>query len=101
MSLVDSVQILPDGVDLVAGPSRIRVIALSPRVLRLRYAPEGSFSVNQPLAVLPEEFKDPIHVRVKQSADAVEFETAIIRVRILKSPLHILFLDLDGPRCRQ
>ena len=96
LSRVDSVHILPDGADLVAGPSRIRVTAISLRVLRLRYAPDGSFSANPSLAVLPDAFRDPINVQVKQSADAVEFETGAVRVRIVRSPLQILFLDPDG-----
>jgi alpha-glucosidase len=96
LSRVDSVQILPDGVDLAAGPSRIRVTALSARVLRLRYASDGSFPVDQSLAVLPEALKDQINIQAKQSSDAVEFEAGAIRVRILKSPLRIVFLHPDG-----
>jgi alpha-glucosidase len=92
---VDSVQIVPDGVDLLAGASRIRVTALSARVFRLRYTAGGS-SVTPPFAVLPDAFKEPVNIQVRQSADAVEFGTETVRVRILKSPLRVLFLDPEG-----
>ena len=93
---VTAVQNLDNGVELSAGVGRVRVTALSPSVVRLRYAPQGSFPPERSFAVLPNAFPDRPKVDVKDSAEAVVLDTGTIQVRILKSPMRVVFLDAKG-----
>ena len=93
---VSSVRSLANGVELTAGPAQVQILALSPSVVRLRYAPQGSFPQDESFAVLPNAFPDTPKVQVKDLADAVLVDTGTIQVRILKAPLRIVFLDAHG-----
>lgn len=93
---VSAVEVRPQGVELQAGAGRVRVLALSPNVVRVRYAPQGVFPPEHSFAVLPAAFPQPPKVEVQQSDDDVVFGTGQMRVRILKKPLRIIFLDLKG-----
>jgi alpha-glucosidase len=90
---VSAVEILPQGAELKAGAGRVRVVALSANVVRVRYAPQGSFPAEHSFAVLPNAFPQPPKIQVERSADDVSFSTGAMRVKILKAPLRILFLD--------
>jgi alpha-glucosidase len=93
---VSSVQTLENGVELNGDSARLRVLALSPNVVRLRYATRSSFPPDQSFAVLPGAFPDTTKVQTKDSAEAVAVDTGAIQVRISKSPLRVVFLDRDG-----
>ena len=93
---VSGVKLIPQGVELTAGTSRVRIVALSPNVLRVRYSRPGEFPADHSFAVLPHAFPDAPSVNVKQSQDAVMVATNALQVKILRSPLRILFLKLDG-----
>ncbi len=92
---VSGVKLIPQGVELTAGTSRVRIVALSPNVLRVRYSRPGEFPADRSFAVLPHAFPDAPSVNVKQSPDAVMVATNALQVKILRSPLRILFLKLD------
>jgi len=93
---VTAVAPLPQGVEVSAGQARLRVEALSPSVVRVRYAPDGVLPAEHSFAVVAATgFKSPA-VSVKNSTTAVEFSTSNFVVRILKSPLRIAFLDSKG-----
>ena len=68
---VSGVRVLPQGVDLKVGAARVRVVALSSNVVRVRYAPEGTLPAEHSFAVLPRAFPLPPMVEVQESADAV------------------------------
>ena len=93
---VSGVGVLPQGVDLKVGAARVRVVALSSNVVRVRYAPQGTLPAEHSFAVLPRAFPLPPMVEVQESADAVTLKTDSMQVKILKAPLRILFLDLKG-----
>src|SRR5690242_18350863 len=93
---LSSVQTLPQGVELSAGQAGVRVVAIAPNVIRLRYAPKGEFRPDQSLAVLPGAFPGPVNAQVDQSADAVTLDAGGVRVKILRSPLRVVFLDPKG-----
>jgi alpha-glucosidase len=93
---VSGVVVLPQGVELQAGAARVRVVAVSSNVVRVRYAPQGSFPAEHSFAVLPAAFPSPPMVEVQELADEVTFKTGSLQVRILKAPLQILFLDLKA-----
>ncbi len=86
---------LPNGVELLAGAVRVRVVAVGDGIIRVRLAPDGSFTKDHSWAVLPEALQEAT-VTVHDSPQAVEFATARVKVRIEKSPLRIIFLDTEG-----
>ncbi len=97
-SLADlsSIDMLPNGLELVAGSAHIRVTALAPNLIRLRYAADGSFRPDHSFAVLPDAFPDPPSAQINDAPDSVTFDTGSLRVHITKSPLRISFLDRQG-----
>ena len=86
----------PRGVELSAGRAHIRVTALSPNVIRFRYAADGSFPAEHSFAVVPNAFPLLPRVAVKESTDAVMMSTDVVQVKILKSPLRSVFTDRQG-----
>src|SRR5215831_15084431 len=92
---VSSVQVLSQGVELAAGQARVRVTAVAPNAIRLRYASSGQFPDEHSFAVLPGA-TGPVDVRVDQSADAVSFDCGSLRVKIIRSPFRVVFLDPQG-----
>ena len=87
---------LPNGMELQAGQARVRFTALSSSVVRVRYAPHGSFPPEHSFAVLQQTGFSIPTVRVDIGADAAEFSTREVRVRVLKSPMRVVFLDPAG-----
>ena len=95
ISNVSSVQVLAQGVEVAAGQARVRVTAVAPNAVRLRYAPSGQFRAEHSFAVLPEAIR-PESVRVDQSEDAISFDNGSLRVKIIRSPFRVVFLDQQG-----
>jgi alpha-glucosidase len=93
---VSAVQALPQGAELTAGQAHARITALSPNVIRLRYAAGGEFPADHSFAVLPNAFPAAPTVHVDESSDAITLDTGDLRVRILKSPFRVVFLDTKG-----
>ncbi|HMK23384.1 MAG TPA: TIM-barrel domain-containing protein, partial [Terriglobales bacterium] len=93
---VTAVEKLPDGLELVAQSARIRITALTPNVVRLRYAQDGSFPADHSFAVLPDAFASVPSVQIREAADVISLETGALQVRIAKSPLRLSFLDTQG-----
>jgi alpha-glucosidase len=93
---VSAVQSLPNGVELTAGAAQVRILALSPNVVRLRYAQQGTFPSDESFAVLPNAFPVPANVQVRDSAEAVTVDTGTLQLRISKTPLRVSFLDENG-----
>src|SRR5919198_730754 len=89
---ISGVEALAQGAELKAGVARIRVMALSPNVVRVRYAPQGSFPPEYSFAVLPNAFPPAPKIQLQQSAEEISFTTRGMQVRILRSPLRIVFL---------
>src|SRR5215471_9233304 len=95
ISDVSSVQVLSQGVEVGAGQARVRVTSVAPNVVRLRYAPSGQLSADHSFAAVGEAMRS-LAVHVDQSADAVSFDSGSVRVKIVRSPFRVVFLDLQG-----
>ena len=96
LATVTAVQQIPSGVELHAGAASVRILALSPSIVRLRYASRGTFRADASWAVIhSHEFPSP-SVRVQDAPQVVELTTGELRVRIEKSPLRIVFLNPKG-----
>jgi len=93
---VSGVQTLSNGVELTVGEGRLRITALSPNVVRLRYAARGTFPEDQSFAVVPNPFPESAKIDVKDGNDATLLDTGTLQLRIEKSPLRVSFLDKSG-----
>ena len=93
---VESTQIRPNGVELVAGKTLLEIVALSPSVVRLRYAPAGSFGAADSFAVLPNAFPAVVQVKTADSPEAITVDTGALRVQVMKSPLRVVLTDPTG-----
>src|SRR5947207_12167399 len=78
---ISSVKVLPNGVELVAGPSRVRVLALAPNVVRIRYAQQGQFPAEHSFAVVSGAFPEAPGVKIEQSHEAVTLATSALQVK--------------------
>jgi alpha-glucosidase len=86
----------PNQVELSAQRGKVRLIALAPDVIRVTYAPNGTFPADQSLAVLPGTFPTNTKLRVSKSDAALELRTDQLVIRADKSPLRLTFLDTTG-----
>ena len=93
---VTQVKSLPNGVELKAGKSAIRVLAMSDSVIRVRVAQSGVFPTDRSWAILPESLPKAPAVRVVDSPQSLVFSIASGAVRVEKAPLRIQFLDEAG-----
>ncbi len=93
---VTSVKPSADGVEVQAGRALVRVTALSPSVIRVRYAPNGKFPPDHSFAVVPQTGFTAPAVRVTDSDAAAELTTGVVRVRVERSPMRVVFRKEGG-----
>ena len=87
----------PEGVEIQAQRGRVRISALSPNVVRVRYSRGAEFPEKQSFAVLPDAFRgDAPSLKINESGQEVSIETGAIAVRVYKAPLRVAFLDVKG-----
>lgn len=85
-----------DGIDIQSGPARLRITALRDDILRVRIAPGSDFPEDASWAVLPGPRSKSIDVHPIQDAGSVGFRTAVLDVRVERSPLRLMVRDLAG-----
>jgi len=93
---VSRVSPLADGVELTAGTLVLRITALSPSVVRLRYAPTGIFGADSSFAVVKETGFVVPKVDVADFSDNVVLKTGELVVTIQKPSLRVVFADNAG-----
>ena len=91
---VQKVDKLPDGVELSAGKSKVRVTVFREGVFRVRVAPSGTFPKDFSWAVI--ESPEPPAIKIEDSKDEVRVTAGSTVVRIHKSPLLIDFARDGG-----
>src|SRR3984957_14779990 len=82
-----------DGADIHSGPWFLRVTALADDILRVRAAAAGELPEDASWAVPEETRGRSVPVRVKQTIDGVELQTARLAVRVERSPLRLVVSD--------
>ena len=97
---VSRVSPLADGVELTAGTLVLRITALSPSVVRLRYAPTGIFGADSSFAVVKETGFVVPKVDVADFSDNVVLKTGELVVTIQKPSLRVVFADNAGRAIR-
>jgi len=85
-----------DGIEIQAGSARLRIIALRDDILRVRVAPGDTLPVDASWAVLSGPRDRSVDVQPIQDAAFVGFRTAVLEVRVERSPLRIVVRDLAG-----
>ena len=93
---VTGVQSNPSSVEISAAEVKVRIDALSPRVIRVRYTNGTSAVHRESFAVVGAQSFHAPTIQVQPNSDAVEFSTGVLRVRVTKSPLRIAFLTPSG-----
>ena len=94
LGAVGRVERIPDGIELVAEPARVRITAFRDGVIRVRMATNGRFATDRSWAVV-EQAAGPA-VKIEEMDDEVRMTAGGIVVQVKRSPLLISFLDLKG-----
>jgi alpha-glucosidase len=85
----------PNGLLFRGQGGAVSVTALSPEVVRVRWAPRGTFGRDHSYAVTTRDLGDP-RASVRPGATLSELVTPALRVRVTHSPFRIAFLDAAG-----
>jgi len=93
---VTAVKEVSQGVEVSAGPARVRLNAITPNIIRVQYAPTGSFPPDHSLAIVSDISKPAPNVSVQQSPDFVMLNAGALRAKVYRSPMRIAFLDENG-----
>jgi alpha-glucosidase len=83
-------------VELVAQRGKVRIIAVAPDVIRVTYAPSGTFAPDQSFAVLPGAFPATTQLKVSKNDAGAELRIDQLVVRVDKAPMRLTFLDTNG-----
>jgi alpha-glucosidase len=86
----------PNGIEIGAGPALMQITALRDDVLRVRVAADGKLPEDASWAVLPASRTARAAVTPEESATAVGFTTAKLRVRVQRAPFRLTVTDLAG-----
>src|SRR5258708_26171222 len=89
-------QSLRDGIEIQAGATSLRIIALRDDILRVRVVPGGALPEDASWAVLPGPRSKSVDVQPSGDASSVGFHTASLDVRVERTPLRLVVRDLDG-----
>ncbi|HYG97906.1 MAG TPA: glycoside hydrolase family 31 protein [Terriglobales bacterium] len=93
---VNSVTHVPGGIELRTSGATVRVTALSPSVVRVRYAKGDSLPKRDSFAVVENTGFTAPSTNPKESADAIEFSTGKLIVRVEKASARVVFLSPDN-----
>jgi alpha-glucosidase len=91
---VQRVEKLKDGVELTAGPAKLRVTVFRDGVIRVRLAPQGSFPKDSSWAVI--ETPDPPAFSVEDGKNELRMTAGRVVVIVKKTPLLVTFADSEG-----
>jgi alpha-glucosidase len=91
---VQRVEKLKDGVELTAGPAKLRVTVFRDGVIRVRLAPQGSFPKDSSWAVV--ETPDPPAFSVEDGKNELRMTAGRVVVIVKKTPLLVTFADSEG-----
>jgi alpha-glucosidase len=98
---VSGARALPNGLEAKAGGILVRIEALSPTVIRVRYARSGAFPAEGSFAVVPSPGFSSPSAKMKNSASSLVFDTGQLTVRIDKASARVAFLTPDGQSVSQ
>ena len=91
---VQHMQKLKEGVELTAGPAKVRITAVGDGVVRVRVAPQGVFAKDFSWAVI--ESPEAPGLKVADSKNELRMTVGDITVAVNKAPLLVSFTDSTG-----
>jgi alpha-glucosidase len=91
---VQRVEKLKDGVELTAGPAKVRITAFRDGIFRVRVAPNGAFPKDSSWAVI--ESPDSPAVKIEETPKQLRIIAGNMIATVQKSPLLINFSDAAG-----
>jgi alpha-glucosidase len=89
-----SVERLPDGIELTAGSAKLRITSFRPGVIRVRLAPQGSFAKDYSWAIV--QRPEPVPLLVIEEKSQIRMTAGDITVVIQTEPLSLSFTDGKG-----
>ncbi len=87
---------LRDGIEIKASTAALRITALRDDIIRVRISPNNTLPEDASWAVLPAVRIKSVDVQPIQDSVAVGFRTAVLDVRVERSPLRLVIRDLSG-----
>jgi alpha-glucosidase len=87
---------IPHGIEIRCGTALMQITALRDDVLRMRVGAGGQMPEDASWAVLASARAAGVAVNAEESAAAVGFRTAKLRVSVRKDPLEMTVTSLDG-----
>jgi alpha-glucosidase len=94
LGAVTGVEARPDGVEVSAGISKVRVTAFADGVFRVRLAPHGGFAKDSSWAVI--QSPRPPALSIDDEPDAVTVNAGAVSAVVRKSPFSVSFVDAQG-----
>jgi len=92
---IDRFREFKDGIEISAGPAKIRISVVSLEIIRVRMSPTGTFGPEDSWAVVDTNIGSRAH-EVDDSPDAITLKTSAVMVRVQKRPCRISFYDAKG-----
>jgi alpha-glucosidase len=86
---------LPNGIDLRDGSARMQILALREDVVRIRVSRSDQFAEDASWAVLRESRQNRVVVNPTETADAVGFQTKVLRVSINRQTFALTISDMQ------
>ena len=87
---------LPNGIDLRDGDARTQILALREDIVRIRVSRSNELAEDASWAVLKEARESRVTVAPSNTADAVGFQTAVLRVSLNRQTFALTISDRDG-----
>jgi alpha-glucosidase len=87
---------LPNGIDLRDGDARTQIIALREDIVRIRVSRSNELVEDASWAVLKEARESRVAVTPTNTADAVGFQTGVLRISLSRQTFALTISDRDG-----
>src|ERR1035438_4019405 len=96
LNQVTAFSALPNGIDLQDGDARMQIVALRQDVIRIRVSRDKNLSEDASWAVLEAARQRRGSVTAIETADAMGFQTQVLRVSISRSKFALTVSDREG-----
>lgn len=85
------------GIEVAAGDARLRILVLSPRIVRVRAVPNGDFLPRRPWAPdrPPAEWPGASFT-IAETPDHITLDTGVVVVEVQRNPARVRFVDRSG-----
>ena len=92
---VEGYEVRDNFLEVRCGRASLRIYVVSPKIIRVRLAPDGEFPEKRSYAVV-KEVVERVEFSVEDKEGFIELSTPALRVRVEKRPCRVVFLDPSG-----